>query len=317
MSPWFAGPIAARGDTLNRMPSSDSALNSPGYLAPAATVTGLPGPATRPLLGNIADFRRRPPHLVMEQWAAQYGQMYQFSLGRRRNVVISEPELVRQILRARPDDFSRQRKLADAIEQTGFRGVFTAEGENWQRQRRLVMRGLTPAVVSAAAGNIQIVTDRLAERWGRAADAGETVNVVSDLKRYSMDVVLWLSLGIDLNATENPDQQLQRAVDTWFGAIGRRVRQPVPYWRYFRLPIDRRSDRAIALLQRTAHEAIEKVRADRARWAGNPGNILEALLDESEQEGSEFTADNVFGNAVTMLTAGEDTTANAMSWLLY
>lgn len=299
------------------MASPDSALISSDYQAPVSTLAELPGPPRNPILGNMTSFRDRPPHLVMEQWAAQYGQMYQFSLGRQRNLVISDAELVRKILRARPEDFRRQRKLADAIEQTGFRGVFTAEGKDWQRQRRLVMQGLTPNVVSAASSNIRTVTDRLAERWGQAADESQIVDVVGDLKRYSMDVVLWLSLGIDLNATENPDQDLQTAVDTWFNAIGRRVRQPVPYWRYFKLPVDRRSDRAIELLQKTARDAIEAVRQNRAQWQGKPSNILEALLDESEKPDSDFTADNVFGNAVTMLTAGEDTTANAMSWLLY
>lgn len=295
----------------------NSTLTCPDYQAPAKKVADLPGPAGSPLLGNMRSFRDRPPHTVLENWAAQYGSMYRFSLARTNNVVITNADLIRQILRARPEDFQRQRKLADAIEETGFRGVFTAEGDNWQRQRRLVMRGLTPAVVSASANNITTVTERLADYWGKAADEGRAVNAVSDLKRYSMDIVIWLSLGIDLNATQNPDQQLQLAVDTWFGAIGRRMRLPIRYWRYFKLPIDRRSDTAIALLHKTATEAIETTRRNRAKQNDAPANILEALLHESEKTGSEFTADNVFGNAVTMLTAGEDTTANAMSWLLY
>jgi len=303
------------------VPSSALALSSPGLDAPAATVAELPGPPGQFLLGNMKSFSGAAPHTVIEGWARTYGPMFKFSLGKATNVVITDRELIRQILRARPEEFRRQRKLADAIEETGFKGVFTAEGTNWERQRRLVMQGLTPAVVTAANDNIKTVTSRLAQQWGTAANENRVVDVIGDLKRYSMDIVLWLSLGIDLDATSQPDQPLQLAVDRWFGIIGRRVRQPFAYWHYFKLAIDKQADEAIALLHQASHKAIADTEKTRAQWQGKPRNILEALLNEtgsaeSESE-SEFTTDDVFGNAATMLTAGEDTTANAMSWFLY
>ncbi len=48
-----------------------------------------------------------------------------------------------------------------------------------------------------------------------------------------------------------------------------------------------------------------------------PSNILEALVAARDEPASEFTDDDVVGNVATMLFAGEDTTANAMAWLLY
>lgn len=299
------------------MPSSALVLSSPGFDAPAQTVAELPGPPGQFLLGNMKSFSDAAPHTVIEGWARTYGPMFRFALGKATNVVITDRELIRQILRARPEEFHRQRKLADSIEETGFKGVFTAEGTNWERQRRLVMQGLTPAVITASNDSIKTVTSRLAQQWSHAANENRVVDVIGDLKRYSMDIVLWLSLGIDLDATRQPDQPLQLAVDRWFGIIGRRVRQPFAYWHYFKLAIDKQADEAIALLHQASHEAISKAEKNRSQWQGKPRNILEALLNETGSAESEFTADDVFGNAATMLTAGEDTTANAMSWFLY
>ncbi len=299
------------------MQPAPSEFISAEYDSPAATLANLPGPAGLPLIGNMRDFSQAPPHTVLENWAVQYGPIYRFTLGRKRIVVIGVHDLTQQILRARPGQFLRQRKLSDAIEETGFHGVFTAEGDDWRRQRRLVMQGLTPTVVNAASSRLATATARLAGQWAQAADSGAVININNDLKRYSMDAVLWLSLGIDLNATEHPDQPLQTAVDRWFGIIGRRLRLPFNYWRYFSLAVDKQAARAIVLLREAAHQAIDETRARRAQWVDNPTNILEALLLEAEREGSAFTTDHVFGNAVTMLTAGEDTTANAISWLLY
>ena len=299
------------------MPRPALVLTSPGFDAPASTVAELPGPPGQFLLGNMKSFSGVAPHTVIEGWARQYGPMFRYSLGTVSNVVVTDRELIRQILRARPEEFRRQRKLADAIEETGFKGVFTAEGTDWRRQRKLVMQGLTPAVVNAANENIKVVTERLAQLWRAAADEGRVVEVTTDLKRYSMDIVLWLSLGIDLDATRQPDQLLQLAVDRWFGIIGRRVRQPFAYWHYFKLAVDKQADEAIALLHKASHEAIAATQNRRSQWQDHPSNILEALVAETGVADAEFTADDVFGNAATMLTAGEDTTANAMSWFLY
>ena len=48
----------------------------------------------------------------------------------------------------------------------------------------------------------------------------------------------------------------------------------------------------------------------------NPSNFLEALLVEQEKEG-RFSDKEIFGNVFTILMAGEDTTANTISWTLY
>ena len=131
------------------------------YRAPATDPAGLPGPVRIPLLGQLPQFVRNPPHLVLQHLAQRHGSVFQYSLGTQRNVCIAEPELIKAILKARPHCFRRSIALANAIEGTGFQGVFTAEAERWQRQRRQVMRGLRPQVVHAAQAHISAVEERI------------------------------------------------------------------------------------------------------------------------------------------------------------
>jgi hypothetical protein len=67
----------------------------------------LPGPRGLPVLGNLHQIDSGKLHLILEGWAAQYGPTYQIRIGRRRLIVITDPKHCDQILRARPETFSR------------------------------------------------------------------------------------------------------------------------------------------------------------------------------------------------------------------
>jgi cytochrome P450 len=100
----------------------------------------------------------------------------------------------------------------------------------------------------------------------------------------------------------------------------RRSFAPFPYWRYLKLPVDRHLENSVAAINTAIAElieqAMERLRRDPAR-AENPPNLLEAMLVAAFQEGSEVTEAEVAGNVSTMLLAGEDTTANGLTWLIW
>ncbi len=300
-------------DGLLRLGASD------GFVAPASTIDGLPGPRALPVLGNAHRLKAGASHQTLEQWAREYGPMYRFMLGPRPVVVFSDPALIGEVLRHRPNHFSRGARLREAIDEVGLSGVFSAEGDRWRRQRRLVMRALTPEAVKHFFPIVRTVTERLHARWQAAARAGAPVDVPRDLKRYSVDVTTWLAMGVDVDTLNHDDNPLQSDVEFMFETIGRRFLKPIPYWRWIKLPADRRADEVIARLGATVDDLIAKGRARmqaHPELRAKPSNILEALLVARDEPGAEFTDDDVRGNVATLLFAGEDTTANAMAWLM-
>lgn len=48
-----------------------------------------------------------------------------------------------------------------------------------------------------------------------------------------------------------------------------------------------------------------------------PVNLIQAMLAARDREGSGITEADVAGNVLTMLLAGEDTTANTLAWLIW
>ncbi len=287
--------------------------------APTRTLADLPGPTRWPLLGNAGALNNEHAHLVFEAWARRYGPLYRFHLGPRPVVVVSDARLNETILRARPGSFRRLSVAARAIEEVGAAGVFSAEGESWRRQRRLAMEALGNHHLRSFYPTLKRVTGRLLQRWERAAEAGEERAIEDDLMRFTVDVTTSLAFGTDMNTLEN-DEVIQRHLALVFPAVSKRIFAPFPYWRYVRLPADRRLDRALVEIKRTLDGLIAKARSHLEQLPEEdrrPANMLEAMLLAREEDGSRYSDDVISGNVMTMLLAGEDTTAHSVGWLVH
>jgi cytochrome P450 len=131
------------------MPTTAPAAKPP---APAALreADDLPGPRGLPLLGNALQIDGPRFHLQLEQWCRDYGPYFRFRIGGRRFVVIGEHEAVAAVLRDRPEGFKRTERLEQIWTEMGLPiGVFGANGDEWKRQRRMVMAGFDPPHVRA------------------------------------------------------------------------------------------------------------------------------------------------------------------------
>lgn len=288
---------------------------------PLRSLADLPGPRAWPLIGNGLQITPRQVHQDMERWAARYGAVYRVTLGTTPMLVVADHVLLGQILRARPDTFRRPAVTADiAAEMGGIPGLFEAEGAAWRNQRRMVMQAFAPHAVRAYFGSLVKVAGRLQRRWTQAAAARQAIDLGADLRRYATDIIAGLAFGTDMNTIETGDDVIQGHLDNILASVARRSFTPVPYWRYIKLPADRRLDQSVVAVRAATLEFVEQAKArlaaDPAR-AVQPANMLEAMLTAAVEPDSGVSERDVAGNVLTMLLAGEDTTSNSLAWLIY
>jgi cytochrome P450/nitrite reductase/ring-hydroxylating ferredoxin subunit len=284
------------------------------------TLAQLPGPKGLPLLGNAHQLDPTRLHLILEQWRREYGSIYTFRLMQRPFVVVAEPDLIQQMLRERPETYRRISAIESIPREMGINGVFSAEGEQWRRQRRLAMQALDTHHLRRFFPILINVTRRLRQRWVAAAEAQRAVDVQKDLMRYTVDVTTNLAFGYDMNTLERGEDVIQRHLERIFPMVNRRINAPFPYWRYYKRRADRELDQALAAIRQTIGEIITHSRKRLEQTSGpaeHPANFLEAMLLAQEQGQAPLTDDEVFGNIFNMLLAGEDTTANTIAWMLH
>ena len=280
----------------------------------------LPGPRGLPLLGNTLQLKPKQLHHIMSRWAEQYGPLFVFKVAATRILTVADAEIIQQLLRDRPDRFRRWRKMEEIASEIAADGVFTAEGIQWRRQRKFVMHALNASHVREFVPRLEQVSGRLQRRWWRAALAGTAVDAHTDLMRFTVDVTSGLAFGKDLNTLEEKADPIQKHLDKLFPAIARRQTAIFPYWRYVELPIDREVTVAVREVGTLINGLIAETRArleTRPELRAKPTNLLESLV-ASQQQGEGGPDDHeIAANVMTLLLAGEDTTANTISWIIY
>jgi cytochrome P450 len=281
----------------------------------------LPGPAGLPILGNALQMRPRTIHSDVEGLVRRYGPLLRLRVLRQQVLVVADTALINNVLRDRPDGFRRPDVTAQVSDEMGGeRGVFLAEGAAWRNQRKMVMQAFAPHAIKAYFPLLARVGARLQARWEDAALHGRPIALNADLKRYTVDVVAGLAFGEEVNTIEHGDDVVQQQLELIMEGTARRSLAPIPYWRYFKLPYDRRLEAAARAMREATDGFIAKARRrmlDDPSRVERPQNMLEAMLAAADQEGSAIDHAAVVGNVSTMLLAGEDTTSSALSWLVW
>jgi cytochrome P450/nitrite reductase/ring-hydroxylating ferredoxin subunit len=289
-------------------------------IAATRSLDDLPGPKRLPLIGNLHQFDPPKSHLLLEEWAARYGSTYQFWMGGRRAIATTDPALIDDILRGRPEIFRRTTNFGRILTDLGIRGVFNAEGNAWRAQRKLSVAALAQRNVHRLSPNIQLVTERLKMRWEKSASAGETLDVVEELKRFAVDVTSLIVFGHDANTVQRGDSFIPNELEVILPAINRRIFSLFPTWRYFETRSDKRLNRALINVRAWLGELLNRARAlleSQPERTHKPSNFVEAMVAATDENGEPFSNDVIMSNLLTMLIAGEDTTAFTLSWAIH
>jgi len=275
----------------------------------------LPAPKGLPLIGNLHQLAPQDLHHTLERWGREVGTPFRFQIGGRSIMVVSDTDQVQSMSRERPHRFRRFRPLESILEEFGANGLFSAEGAAWEPQRRLIMQALSIPQIRAIYPTLHGITERLQARWLRAARERRTVEMVEDLKRYTVDVTSALAFGEDPRTLERDSGVIQEHLAIILPMLMARLNAPFPYWRYVKLPRDRKLDRSLIEIHRYVRQMMERARQHmRDDPPETPRHLLEAMLAMRDTPDSGITDDQVAANVLTLLLAGEDTTAHSMAW---
>ena len=315
-----AGPLRRNAEPPRTRGGYDGRVNTQTPTETLRELADLPAPRGLPIVGNLFQLSRPVIHRDMERLARELGPLFRVRVGARDMVAIADHALIGQVLRERPQSFRRSPRTQQIGQEMGLMpGLFGSEGDSWRPQRKMVMAGLDPTRVRGYFPMLLRVLLRLERRWLAAAREGRALELQPELMRFSVDAIAGLAFGSDVNTLESDGEIIQQHLDKIFPALYRRSMAMVPTWRWFRRQADRDLDASIVEVKKAIADFIAQARqrldADPARRAAPP-NLLESMIVAAEEPGSGIDNLMVAGNVLTMLLAGEDTTANTLAWAM-
>jgi len=270
------------------------------------------------LLGHLPQFKAGPKHQVLEHWVAECGDLFRIHFAGKPFVVSADPQINGEILRQRPAAFQRYAKISEILEEMGILGVFNAEGEQWKRLRKPTAEALNLRKTKAFYPIIGRKAQQLIERWNDYASHDQTIDVTKEIMRFTIDVTTAVAFGYPLDTLGGQDDVFQQHLELIFPMVNQRMSAAIPWWRWIKTGKDKKLDEALKAIQALIHTFIEEARdrlEQQPERKEHPANFLEALLVEQKQEG--FSEQEIYSTIFTLLLAGEDTTANSISWAIY
>ncbi len=230
-------------------------------------------------------------------------------VGPARLLLVRHPDVLRALLVERNADFTKARGLRLAKMILG-EGLLTSEIPRHERQRRLILPAFHHARLRTYAGDMARLTDAETAGWtpGAAFAANRAMN------RLALAIAGRTLFGSDVLGEAG---QICRARAGALAAFDR-AQHPLAEW-FARLPTPNtlRTRRARVALDHVVYGLIHERRAAGPGRGGERGDLLEMLLAaQDEQTGLGMTDEEVRDEAMTLLLAGHETTANALAWTL-
>lgn len=248
-----------------------------------------------------------------ERMREQYGDVVELRrLGPLRYVLASAPDDVERVLRTNGRNYGKPALIRHTFGLLLGDGLFTSEGGEWLRQRRVMQPAFHRARIEAFAALMVEEATALAERWkARAGTGGAHFDVLPDLMTLSLRVV---SRALFRSTPEEESAAIRHSFTEALGYIDYRMRNQVAPPLFLPTPRNLAFRRARGQLDR----AVQSIVAGRRSSNRGGEDLLSMLLEARDAETGEGLDDRgLRDEVVTLLLAGHETTAVGLTWILY
>ena len=257
-----------------------------------------------PLLGM-----RKNPLLFMEELHREYGDLIQYHALGREIFILLHPEMTQDMLINRSRNHHQGRVMQRSRKVLG-NGLLTSEDSFHLRQRRLIQ----PAFHRQRVFGYGRAMVDYAERHQQGWRSGEVFDMHQEMMRLTLAIVGKTLFDTDV---ERDSQEIGRALHTFMYLFKFAVLPLSEYLEKLPIPPVLRLRKARAQIDRVIYRFIE----ERRRSGEDRGDLLSMLLaaedTEAGSQGDRMDNDQVRDECVTLILAGHETTANALTWTFF
>lgn len=255
------------------------------------------------------DILSAQPEKLYRAWMAEFKTPF------FRSFLVNDPDVIKTVLKDRPDDFPKSDRVGDGLRPLLGNSVFLTNGDVWKKQRRIIdpafeggrLRHVFPAMWDAGEAAV--------ERLLRGGIDGP-VDVEPFMSHLAADVIFRTLFSMPI------DHQLATRV---FDAFRMHQRtQPIlnlaafvrgPRWmpKFFRADTKKTALEIRQLIAELVDIRLAEINAGTA-----PDDLATKIITTVDpQTEARFTKDEMIDQVAIFFLAGHETSAAALSWTLY
>ncbi len=254
------------------------------------------------------DLLSAQPQRLYRAWMAEFRTPF------FRSYLINQPDLIRTVLKERPEVFPKSNRISEGLRPLLGHSVFLTNGEAWKRQRRIIdpafeggrLKDTFPAMVAAA----QACVDRL------ATSVGQSVEVEEITSHAAADVIFRTLFSVPI------EHEVAAQVFDKFRLYQREqpllnlaAFVPIPRW------VPRFHSRRTRRTAREIRDLISRLTSERATAIKDgtaPDDLATKIMTTPDPDiGECFETHEMVDQVAIFFLAGHETSASALAWTLY
>ncbi|TYB78405.1 cytochrome P450 [Bizionia myxarmorum] len=233
------------------------------------------------------------------------GDVFKLKIGFKNSVVFSrDAAFAEYVLQTNQKNYKKSKiQTVDLVKYVG-RGLLTAEGEHWKKQRKLIQ----PAFHKKQLENLlDSIKDAIVSEYKKITPE-KTIDIFPILNDLAFQTVV-KSL-FSSAANQDDINRLQHITETAQKMLVKELRQPYLGW-WFKYGGE--IGKTLELTQEARQILIRIVNERRASLI-KENDLLDMLLDAKYDDGSFMEEEQLIDEILILFTAGHETTSNALTF---
>lgn len=249
-----------------------------------------------PAGGNLRKLVRDPLN-YFQTIAAEYGDIVCYRPAPDTAYLINHPDYVRHVLVDNNRNYSKETYTNQLFSKVVADGLLTSEGEIWRKQRRMMQPAFHRTRLAPLDAMISEATESMLNEWRVLHAKNQGVDVAREMAALTLTVTTKALFGVVLG-----DEVRE---------IGEMVNRAVAL-------LEKPSDPRVTESMRQLDGVVDRIIKARRRDFQDGGDLLSSLMAGRDAETGEAMSDEQLRNQImTLMLAGYETTASALTWTWY
>jgi cytochrome P450 len=228
-----------------------------------------------------------------------------------RSFLINQPDLIDDVLKARPEAFPKSDRIGEGLRPLLGKSVFVTNGETWQRQRRIIDPAFEGGKLKQSFGAMRDAGAAAAARIGAGVEDIEAATSFA-----AADVIFRTLFSLPIETDQAG--QVYRAFQRYQQAqpiLNLAAFLPLPRWMpRLHKPATKDAAREIRALITDMTEARQAAIRDGTA----PDDLATRIMTTPDPEtGAGFDTGEMVDQVAIFFLAGHETSASALAWALY
>jgi cytochrome P450 len=270
-----------------------------GAMPPAAPRGGL-------VLGSARDLQRDT--LAFIRVLAATGDVVRYRFVFWPSVFVNHPDSIKHVLQENNRNYDKDAPSNRMLKTVLGEGLLTNDGASWLHQRRLIQPAFHRQRIAGFGAQMVAATTAMLNRWDARPDTAAPLDVSAEMMGLTLRVVGQALFGAEMSGDV-------AAIGSSFTTVNTFLTHSF-YQPFALLPgVPAHGKRGFQAARRELDRIVYRLIAERQREPADRGDLLSLLLQARDAEtGEAMSSQQAHDETLTLLLAGHETTAVALSW---